>query len=47
MMELTNNKRTIDDLEVNDLVLVTFDCKEKSILTVFGTSTSMNMEVLE
>jgi len=47
MMELTNNKRTIDDLEVDDLVLVTFDCKERSILNVCGTSTSMNMEVLE
>ena len=47
MMELTDNKRTIDDLEVDDLVLVTFDCKERSILNVCGTSTSMNMEVLE
>ena len=47
MMELTNNKRTVDNLEVDDLVLVTFDCKEKAILNVFGTCTSMNMEVLE
>ena len=36
-----------DNLEVDDLVLVTFDCKERSILNVCGTSTSMNMEVLE
>lgn len=47
MMELTNNKRTIDDLEVDDLVLVSFDCKEKAILNVFGACTSMNTEVLE
>ena len=47
IMEFTNNKRTIDDLEVDDLVLVNFDCKDKSVLNVLGTSQVMNMEVLE
>ena len=28
MMELTNNERIIDNLEVNDLILVNFDCAE-------------------
>jgi hypothetical protein len=47
MMELTNNERTIDNLEVNDLILVNFDCSIKSILNVSGTTSSINMEVLE
>ena len=46
-MELTANKRTIDTLEVDDLVLVNFECEEKSILNVCGTSTIINTEVLE
>lgn len=47
IMELTANKRTIDTLEVDDLVLVNFECEEKSILNVYGTSTIINTEVLE
>ena len=54
MMELTNNERTIDNLEVNDLILVNFDgwCgatvgSMKSVLNVSGTTSSINMEVLE
>lgn len=47
IMELTSNKRTIDTLEVDDLVLVNFECEEKSILNVCGTSTIINTEVLE
>lgn len=47
IMELTANKRTIDTLEVDDLVLVNFECEEKSILNVCGTSTIINTEVLE
>jgi len=45
MMELTNNERTIDNLEVNDLILVNFDCSIKSVLNVNGTISS-NIEIL-
>lgn len=47
IMELTNNKRTINNLEVDNLILVNFDCKDKSVLNVLGTSQVTNMEVLE
>ena len=47
VMELTDNERTIDNLEVNDLILVSFECEEKSILNVLGAMDSVNMEVLE
>lgn len=49
MMELTNNERIIDNLEVNDLILVNFDCTESwaSMLNVNGTMSSINVEVLE
>lgn len=47
IMELTDNKRTIDTLEIDDLILVNFECEEKSILNVCGTSTIINTEVLE
>ena len=49
MMELTNNERIIDNLEVNDLILVNFDCAESwaSMLNVNGTMSSINVEVLE
>ena len=45
MMELTNNERTIDNLEVNDLILVNFDCSIKSVLNANGTISS-NIEIL-
>ena len=47
IMELTCDKRTVDSLELDDLILVNFECEEKSILNVCGTSTIINMEVLE
>ena len=47
LMELTDNERTIGNLEVNNLILVSFECKEKSILNVLGAMDSVNMEVLE
>ena len=47
IMELTNNKRIVDNLEVDDLILINFECEEKSIFNVLGTSTIINMEVLE
>lgn len=47
IMKLTDDKRTVDTLEVDDLLLINFDCKEKSILNAVGTTTIINMEVLE
>lgn len=47
IMQLTNNERTIDKLEVRDLILVTFECTEQSILNVLGDSSSINIEILE
>ena len=47
IMQLTNNERTIDKLEVGNLILVTFECREQSILNVLGESSSINIEVLE
>ena len=41
IMELTANKRTIDALEVDDLILVNFECEEKSILNACGTTTTI------
>ena len=46
MMELTNNERTIDNLEVNDLILVNFDCSIRSVLNVRGTTSALNVEIL-
>jgi hypothetical protein len=49
IMELTNNERIIDKLEVNgDLILVTFECgPEKSTLNVLGSTSSMQVVSLE
>ena len=47
IMELTNNKRTINNLELDNLILVNFDCKDQSVLNVLGSSQVTNMEVLE
>lgn len=47
IMELTGDKKTINTLELDDLILVNFECEEKSILNVCGTSTIMNLEVLD
>lgn len=47
IIELTGDKRTIDTLEVDNLILVNFECEEKSILNVYGTSTIMSMDVLD
>ena len=46
-MELTGNKRTIDTLEVDNLILVNFECEEKSTLNTGGTATIINSEGLE
>ena len=47
IMELTGNKRTVEDLEVDDLILINFECKDKSDIIIMGSSISMNMELLE
>ena len=49
LMELTNNQRTVDKLDINgDLILVTFECgPERSTLNVLGTSSSMQVVSLE
>ena len=47
IMQLTGNKRTIDTLEVDNLILVNFECEEKSTLNVAGIATIINMDVLE
>ena len=47
IMKLTDDKRTVDTLEVDDLLLINFECEEKSILNAVGTTTIINMEVLE
>jgi len=49
LMELTNNQRTVDKLDINgDLILVTFECgPEKSTLNVLGTTSSMQVVSLE
>jgi len=49
LMELTNNQRTIDKLEVDgDLILVTYECgPESSTLNVLGTTSSMQVVSLE
>ena len=47
IMELTNQKTTVDSLELDNIVLINFNCDDKSELTILGSSVSMNMEVLE
>jgi len=49
LMEVTNNERTIDKLEIDgDLILVTFECgPEKSTLNVLGATSSMQVVSLE
>ena len=47
IMELTNNKRIIEEINVDDLILINFECADKSDLCISGSTTSMNMEVVE
>jgi len=46
IMELTNHERTIDSLELDNIVIISFDCDEVSELTVLGSVVSMNTDVL-
>lgn len=47
VMELTDNKREIKELNVDNLVLINFECTDKSDLSISGTTTALNMEVVE
>jgi hypothetical protein len=47
VMEITDNKRSIDNLTVDNLLLISFDCKDQSELCVNGSTTTMNSEILE
>ena len=47
VMELTDNKREIKELNVDNLVIINFECTDKSDLCISGTTTTLNMEVVE
>ena len=45
--ELTNNQRTVDSLEVEDLIFINFNCDDQSELVVLGSCVTMNSLTLE
>ena len=47
IMELTDNKREIKELNVDNLVIINFECTDKSDLCISGSTTALNMEVVE
>tara|TARA_B100000242_G_C43053506_1_gene492435 strand:+ start:3323 stop:3592 length:270 start_codon:yes stop_codon:yes gene_type:complete len=47
VMELTDNKRVIKELNVDNLILINFECADKSDLCISGTTTTLNMEVID
>lgn len=47
IMELTNNKRSVEHLNVNDIVIINFDCEGKSELNICGSSICLNSQVVE
>lgn len=47
IMELTNNKRTVDSLELEDIIFINFNCDDQSQLDVLGTCTTINSVTLE
>ena len=47
VMELTDNKREIKELNVDNLVIINFECTDKSDLCISGTTTTLNMEVID
>ncbi|OUU22260.1 MAG: hypothetical protein CBB97_15470 [Candidatus Endolissoclinum sp. TMED37] len=47
IMELTDDKRTVENLIVDDIVLINFDCEGKSELIICGSSICLNSQVLE
>lgn len=46
IMELTNHKRTVDSLELDNIVLISFDCDDQSELNILGSVMSMNTDIL-
>ena len=47
IMELTNNQRTVDSLEVDDIIFINFNCDHQSELVVLGSCVTMNSTTLE
>ena len=47
IMELTNNSRSVNNLEIDDLIIINFECLEKSSLNILGTSSSLGMKIIE
>lgn len=47
IMELTNNQRIVDSLEVDDIIFINFNCDDKSELVVIGSCVTMNSTTLE
>lgn len=47
IMELTNNERTVETLELDNIILINFECNDKSELIINGNTVSMNIETLE
>tara|TARA_Y100000389_G_C17471058_1_gene530970 strand:+ start:16868 stop:17137 length:270 start_codon:yes stop_codon:yes gene_type:complete len=46
IMELTNDERKVDSLELDNIVIISFDCDDVSELVVLGSVVSMNTDVL-
>ena len=47
IMELSNNQRTVDSLEVDDIIFISFDCDDQSELVVLGSCVTTNSITLE
>lgn len=46
IMELTNHERTVDSLELDNIVIIRFDCDDTSELNILGSVVSMKTDVL-
>ena len=46
IMELTNHERTVDSLELDNIVIISFDCDYASELNILGSVVSMKTDVL-
>lgn len=46
IMELTKTKREVKDLEVDNLVIISFDCEDQTELNVLGSLTTIHSENL-
>jgi len=46
IMELTNHERTVDSLELDNIVIISFDCDDASELNILGSVVSMKTDVL-